>query len=388
NRYSVYSLWDTYRTLHPLLTLIYPERESEIAAAMIDMSKENGYLPKWELAGNETYMMVGDPADIVLADTYIKGIRDFIGDTALDEMMKPALIRGNQHAPPVRAGYHQQLAYGYIPIEQNWNDEWWVWGPVSTTLEYCYSDWAIAQMSKVLSREDDYNLFLSRSSDYKNLYDSTTLFFLPRSISGQFALPFDSLAVEGSGDWKGAGGPGYVEGNAWDYAFYIPFDVDGMIKLYGGQKKFYKRLSAYFNENHFSLNNEPVMSYPYLYTFIDGKEEETQKLVKKIIGKSFNTGAGGLPGNDDCGTTSAWYVFSSIGFYPLCPASDEYVLGIPEFSKIEIMLNQKYYPGDKIIIEKSPNLQISCEISINGRKVEGFKVLHSQLIRGAGIKFN
>jgi predicted alpha-1,2-mannosidase len=388
NRYSVFSLWDTYRTLHPLLTLLYPERESEIVATMIDMSHENGYLPKWELAGNETYMMVGDPADIVIADSYIKGIRDFDGAEALAEMMKPGLLESNQQAPPVRAGYHQLLAYGYIPIEQNWNDEWWVWGPVSTTLEYCYSDWAIAQMSKVLNRTNDYNMFLRRSSVYKNLYDSATTFFRPKSVSGQFAVPFDSLATEGAGDWKGAGGPGYVEGNAWDYAFYVPFDVERLINLYGGPSKFYKRLDRYFNGRHFSLNNEPAMSYPYLYAYINGKEVETQKLVEKILGNSFNTGTGGLPGNDDCGAISAWYLFSSMGFYPLCPASEEYILGIPEFNKIAIKLNQNYYPGKEIIIEKNSNRPVSGRISIDGQKATGYKVNHNQLIKGASIKFN
>lgn len=387
NRYSIFSLWDTYRTLHPILTLVYPERESEIVKTMLDMAKENGFLPKWELAGNETYMMVGDPASIVISDTYVKGIRDFDGYSALNEMIKPAMLSGNQKAPPVRAGYHELLHYGYIPFEQDWNSEWWVWGPVSTTLEYCYSDWAIAQLSKVLNKTRNYNDFLNRSALYKNLYDNTTKFFRPRSITGKFIVPFDSLATEGSGDWTGAGGPGYVEGNAWDYAFYVPFDVQGMINLYGGEPEFYLRLTEYFDKGHFSLNNEPVMFYPYLFTYLDGKGGETYKLVKRILKNSFSTGAGGLPGNDDCGAISSWYLFSSMGFYPLCPASDEYCLTIPQFDKIEINLDKKYYPAEKIIIEKYSNKKAAGPIHINGKGLKGYRVTHSRLVSGARIIF-
>ena len=272
NRYSVFSLWDTYRTLHPFLTLVYPERESEIVKTMIDMAEENGYLPKWELTGNETYMMVGAPADIVIADTYIKGIRDFDAESALSVMLKPAILNKEEKAPPVRAGYHEQLQYGYIPFEQNWNDDWWVWGPVSTTLEYCFSDYSIAQFSEALNKPEYSELFFKRSSFYKNLFDDSTRFFRPRSKKGNFIVPFDSTGTEGSGDWRGSGGPGYVEGNARDYAFYIPFDVEGMIDLYGGSSEFYKKLDYYFEHDYFSLNNEPEMFYPYLFNYIPGKE--------------------------------------------------------------------------------------------------------------------
>ena len=388
NRYSVFSLWDTYRTLHPFLTLVYPERESEIVRTMLDMAKENGYLPKWELAGNETYMMVGAPADIVIADTYLKGVKDFNADTALFYMMKPALLRDKEKAPPVRAGYHEQLQYGYIPFEQDWSEDWWVWGPVSTALEYCFSDFALAGLSRALNNSSEYNLFSKRSLFYKNLFDDSTQFFRPRSKKGNFITPFDSLANEGSGDWAGSGGPGYVEGNARDYAFYIPFDVQGMIKLYGGESGFFNKINFYFDQNLFSLNNEPEMFYPYLFTYISGKESKTRQLISSIIEKSFSTGADGLPGNDDCGAMSAWYLFSSMGFYPVCLASDEYRLGISEFDRVEIKLNQKYYAGEKIIIETDNNPANTGKIILNGLKLNDFKVSHTKLVSGAYIIFN
>ncbi len=388
NRYSVFSLWDTYRTLHPFLTLVYPERESEIVKTMIDMAEENGYFPKWELAGNETYMMVGAPADIVIADTYIKGVRDFDADSALSYMVKPALLDKEEKAPPVRAGYHELLQYGYIPFEQNWNEDWWVWGPVSTTLEYCFSDYSIAKLSESLQKPEYSELFSERSSFYKNLFDDSTQFFRPRSKNGNFITPFDSTGTEGSGDWTGSGGPGYVEGNARDYSFYVPFDVEGMIKLYGGTTEFYNKLNYYFDNNFFSLNNEPEMFYPYLFTFIPGKESRTGDILSYIIKKSFNTGSGGLPGNDDCGAISAWYLFSVLGFYPVCPASDEYRTGVPLFRKCEIHLSDKYYNGKKIIIEKLIDPERKGSFYLNDKKVQGSEISHISLVNsGAWLIF-
>src|SRR5690554_1059200 len=184
DRYSVFSLWDTYRTLHPFLTLIYPERQSEMIKSMIDMYEENGFLPKWELAGNETYMMVGDPAVPVIADSYIKGIKDFNIQKAFEAMLKPVMLNENEDAPPVRAGYHQLLKYKYIPFEQDMNDDWWVWGPVSTTLEYCFSDFAISQVAKELGEGKIHKEFYERSLYYKNLFDTTTLFMRPKLKNG------------------------------------------------------------------------------------------------------------------------------------------------------------------------------------------------------------
>ena len=385
NRYSVFSLWDTYRTLHPFLTLVYPERESEIVKTMIDMAEENGYLPKWELAGTETYMMVGAPADIVIADTYIKGVRDFNADTALYYMMKPAILNKNEKAPPVRAGYHELLQYGYIPFEQDWSADWWVWGPVSTTLEYCYSDYAISKLCGILNEQKDSELFSARSSFHKNLFDSSTMFFRPRSKNGNFVTPFDSTGLERSGDWTGSGGPGYVEGNARDYAFYIPFDVKGLIKLYGVDSAFYGKLRYYFDSNYFGLNNEPEMFYPYLFTYLPGKEMQTRRLVSSIMQNSFSTGPGGLPGNDDCGAISAWYLFSALGFYPVCPASDDYRVGIPLFKKCEISLSGKYYTGKSIIIERISDKNKAGTLLMNGSAYPKMGISHTDLIKGSHL---
>lgn len=373
-RYSVYSLWDTYRTLHPFLTLVYPEKQSEMISSMLGMYKEGGFLPKWELAGLETYMMVGDPAPIVIADSYIKGIRDFDKQLALEAMLKPVILKKDEKAPPVRAGYHDILKWGYIPFEQDHNEDWWVWGPVSTMLEYNLSDWAIAQYTKELGLKEAHDTLIRRSLLYKNVFDTTTLFVRPRLKNGNWKHPFDSLATEGSGDWAGSGGPGYVEGNAWNYTWFVPHDIQGLIKLFGSEDRFTGKLLRSFKEKWFTINNEPDFAYPYLFTYIKGKEHITQQLVTEIINHEFGTGPGGLPGNDDCGTTSGWFVFSALGFYPDCPASKEYRLTKPLFDRAEIKLNKKYYPGNNIIIEKSNN-------------PDKFMIDHSDLVKGGIFRF-
>lgn len=372
-RYTVYSLWDTYRTLHPFLTLVYPEKQSEMIKSMLGMYKENGYLPKWELAGLETYMMVGDPAAPVIADSYIKGIRDFDKELALEAMLKPVMLKKGKKAPPIRAGYHDILKWGYIPFEQDHNEDWWVWGPVSTMLEYNLSDWTIAQYARALNRNDLYDTLLSRSLLYKNIFDSTTLFVRPRLKSGEWINPFDSLITEGSGDWEGSGGPGYVEGNAWNYTWFVPHDIPGLINLFGGEEIFSQKLLRSFKEKWFTINNEPDFAYPYLFSYIKGKEHLTKQLVTGIMKNEFGMGPDGLPGNDDCGTTSGWFIFSALGFYPDCPASEEYRIGVPLFDRVQVNLNNKYYPGKSIIIKKSD------------KQIGDYKIKHSDLINGGSF---
>lgn len=388
-RYTVFSLWDTYRTLHPFLTLVYPERQSDIIKTMIDMYKESGYLPKWELAGNETYIMVGDPVVPVIADSYIKGITDFDVESAFEAMLKTALLKKDEQAPPVRAGYHQLLQYGYIPFEQDRNTDWWVWGPVSTTLEYCFSDWTIAQLAKKLGKTRYFTEFSNRSLVYKNLFDSTTQFMRPRLINGLWITPFDSLATEGSGDWSGSGGPGYVEGNAWNYTWFVPHDIPGLMTLFGGGKSFVKKLLRSFENGQFTINNEPDIAYPYLFTYVKGEEHYTQSLVRRIVSKEFGIKADGLPGNDDCGTISGWLVFSALGFYPACPASDDYQIGIPLFDKVTIHLNNKYYSGKTLVIEKQGGDDVKeiSRIELNGEKVSNSSIRHSELIQGGKLTF-
>ena len=384
-RYSVFSLWDTYRTLHPFLTLIYPEIQSQLLSTMIDMYKENGFFPKWELIGNETYMMVGDPSVPVIADSYIKGISDFDTATAFDAMLKPVILRNGEDAPPVRAGYHELLEYNYIPFEQDWNSDWWVWGPVSTTLEYCFADWCIHRYAEKFGHKKYSQEFFKRSMYYKNLFDRSTMFFRPKMKDGSWLTPFDSLSLEGSGDWQGSGGPGYVEGNAWTYSWFVPYDIKGLINLYGGEKNFFSRLNRFFSDSHFTIGNEPDIHYPYLFREIKNREYLTPAIVKKIMDTQFGSGADGLPGDDDCGTISAWFVFSALGFYPVCPASDEYTLTTPLFDKVSLRLNNKYYSGGLLEIIKES--EKPSEIYIDTQKINNYKTDHHSLTKGSRLIF-
>lgn len=385
NRYSVFSLWDTYRTLHPFYNLVYPEVQSEIIKTMIDMYKESGYLPKWELSGIETYMMVGDPASIVIADSYIKGIKDFDVNTAFDAMLKPTILKKNENAPPIRTGYHELLNYGYIPFEQDWSTDWWVWGPVSTTLEYCLSDFTISQMARKLDKSEIAEEYYNRSLLYKNLFDPVTKLIRPKMKNGNWMEPFDQFAIDGSGDWAWSGGPGYVEGNAWNYTWFVPHDVKGLIKLFGGEKEFSNKLYESFTNKQFTINNEPDIAYPYLFRYLTGEEYRTDELVYKIMNENFGIDHNGLPGNDDCGTISAWFIFSAMGFYPDCPATDYYTIGYPLFDKIIVKLNTDYYRGDSITIEKQS--KVNNQIYFNGSKIENYRLYHNLIIEGGTLLF-
>lgn len=385
-RYSVFSLWDTYRTLHPFYNIVFPEVQSDIIKTMIDMYSESGYLPKWELAGIETYMMVGDGASIVIADSYIKGIRDFDVSTAFEAMLKPALIKENEKAPPIRAGYHELLQYGYIPFEQDWNDDWWVWGPVSTTLEYNLADFAISQMARQLGKSELANQFYNRSLLYKNLFDPITKLIRPKLKNGNWMEPFNEFETEGSGDWIGSGGPGYVEGNAWNYTWFVPHDINGLINLFGGSDEFSKKLYESFTNEQFTINNEPDIAYPYLFRYAKGYEDKTEKLVYQIMNENFGTDHNGLPGNDDCGTISAWFIFSAMGFYPDCPAEDYYTLGYPLFDKITISLNPDYYSGENFVIKRKHKPK-ETKIYFNDNKIENFRLDHYLLTKGGFLIF-
>jgi len=389
-RYSVYSLWDTYRTLHPLLTLVYPKQQTTIVQTMLDMYRESGYLPKWELAGNETYMMVGDPAAIVIADSYIKGLTDFNEETVLEAVLKPAQLQPGEAAPSIRAGYHELLEYGYIPFEQDTNQAWWVWGPVSTTLEYCLSDFSIGALAKDLGKDHLADEFFRRAAYYQNLFDKETLFMRPKLRNQSWMEPFGPLETEGSGSWPGSGGPGYVEGNAWNYSWFVPHDIPGLIDLFGGAEPFAEKLEQCFGEKHFTINNEPDIAYPYLFRYVPGKEYRTGEIARDIIKTEFGTGVDGLPGNDDAGAISAWFVFSALGFYPVCPATDEYQLGTPLFRKAVIGLDKNYYPGKKIVIEKIESPQRGAhreKILLEDEKMDSNTLSHKRLISGANLKF-
>ncbi len=384
--YTVFSLWDTYRTLHPLMTLVYPERQSDFIKTMIDQYREGGFLPKWELTSDETYVMVGDPALPVIADSYVKGIRDFDVQTAYEAMAKSSTQIINN---PIRPGLGQYIKHGYIPHDKPAES---VWGSASTSLEYNFADWTLAQLAKSLGRDADYKKFLQRSKGYRHLYDPGTRFLRPRNQDGRWMEPFNPDALFGSleGVDFPSGGPGFVEGNAWQYLFFVPHDINSLIDLIGKDAFLEKLIACFEKADRFVLFNEPDMSYPYLFNYVEGEAWRTQKAVREAMNHYFNSSPGGYPGNDDCGTVSSWYIFSAMGFYPACPASTTYQIGSPVFDKVTIQLNRNYYPGKTFTIETRDNSGESIYIQsalLNKRRHAASSIDHGEIVAGGTLLF-
>ena len=370
-RFSVFSLWDTYRNVHQLMSLVYPKQQSNMVKSMLDMYTENGWLPKWELNSTETFTMVGDPASIVIADTYLKGIRDFDVEKAYEAMLKSADQVENN---PLRPGLKNYIEKGYLTTENV--------GSVSTTQEYNAADNAIAQLAKALGKKEDYNRFYKRSLSYRKLYDKNLKMLRPRLQNGDFYEPFDPNA--GANFSKNIG---FIEGNAWQYSFMIPHDIKGLKKLMGGNRGFTNQLQKIFDTKQFDMANEPGIAYPYLFNYAKGSEWRSQKMVEKLVKQHFTNAPNGIPGNDDTGTMSAWLVYSMMGFYPIVPGEPKYTITKPLFDKITIQLDKNYYKNSELVIEKSGNAKgYIKKIRVNGKRHKGYFINHDELVNGKKMK--
>lgn len=376
-RYTVLSLWDTYRTLHPLLTLVYPETQLQILQSLQDMSLGGGTPPKWELIGEEVQMMVGDPAAIVFADSYAKGLTGFDASSVYD------VLRAAADLPEHRPGNQEYLGLGYVSMDIADT----VWGPVSTTLEYALADWSLAELARALGRDDDVNALLERAGSYAGFYDPDTGTLRPKNRDGSFLEPFDPDAFEGSMPLR-LGGPGYVEGTAWQYAFFVPQDMSGLVELHGSAA-FVDRLQWVFDTDRFVMWNEPDMGYPYLFTYVEGEAHRTQREVRSAMQQYFGTEPDGLPGNDDAGALSAWFVFSAMGFYPVTPGLPEYRLGSPLFDRVTIHLSEGHHGGEKFVIEalgNGPENIFISEATLDGRAFSLPVLSHEAITDGGTLR--
>lgn len=376
NRYSVFSLWDTYRNVHPFLCLVYPDLQSEMLRSMVDMYEESGWMPKWELLGMETSVMVGDPATPVIADSYLRGIRDFDIEKAYEAAKKAATQKEQNKLRP-GISYYDSL--GYIP-----ENKAGVWGTVSTTLEYNISDWNLAQLAKALGKQEDYEFFSKRSLSYRKYFDGSTGMLRPRMEDGSWLDPFDPEAGK---NFEAV--IGFVEGNAWQYRFYVPHDITGIMQELGGEKAFLAALQACFDTDNYDMANEPDITYPYLYNYVKGEEWRAQQKVRELIRKYYKNSPDGLPGNDDTGTLSTWLLYSMMGIYPDCPGSMNYAITSPVFEKIEIDLHQEYYPNDKLVIETKNNHGdehvLIDKIQLGESPFSGFFVDHHELVKAGNL---
>ena len=376
-RYTVFSLWDTYRNFHQLQTLLYPEKQIDMVNSMVDMYKESGWLPKWELYGRETLTMEGDPAIPVIVDTYMKGLRDFDYNTAYEAMYKSATqIEDNF----LRQDNKDYLSLGYVPLRSEFDNS------VSHALEYYIADNALSKFAMVLGKSDDSKRFLNQSLNYKKYYSKEHGTFRPLLPDGTFLSPFNPKQGENFEEV-----PGFHEGSAWNYSFMVPHDIPGLIKLMGGEKAFVKHLQQVFDEDHYDPTNEPNISYPYLFSYVKGEEWRTQKLVRELLEEHFKNAPDGLPGNDDTGTMSAWVVFSMMGFYPDNATDPSYTFTSPVFDKITLKLDPKVYGNKELVIETNKSVR-SAEyiksISLNGKKWKGYRISHKDLVNADKIIFN
>lgn len=378
NRYTVFSLWDTYRNVHQLLTLVYPERQIDMVRTMIDMYREHGWLPKWELYGRETLTMEGDPSIPVIVDTWMKGLRDFDVETAYEAMYKSATLPGAENL--MRPDNDDYMAKGYVPLQEQYDNS------VSHALEYYIADYALSTFAQALGKKEDAKLFYKRSLGYRNYYCKEFGTFRPILPDGQFYSPFNPKQGENFEP-----SPGFHEGNAWNYTFYVPHDVKGLAQLMGGKKNFIEKLQMVFDKGLYDPANEPDIAYPYLFSYFKGEEWRTQKETQRLLNKYFTTKPDGIPGNDDTGTMSSWAIFNMIGLYPDCPGVPEYTLTTPVFDKVTIHLNPQFYQEKEIVIEtdrKQPGILTIGNVTLNNKKLNKFRITHDELIHGKRLFFN
>lgn len=372
-RYTVFSLWDTYRNLHPFLSLAFPQQQLNAVQSMLEMYDESGWLPRWELNSTETHVMEGDPAIPVIVDTWLRGIHDFDINKAYKAMRKSATTPGAENK--IRPDIDHYISHGYVPLMSEFDNS------VSHALEYYIADWNLAQLAKELGHTDDYKRFLKQSQGYKNYFSPEFGMIQPKLKDDVFMPNFNPRQGENFEP-----SPGFHEGNAYQYTFCAHHDMQGMIELNGGKKQFVKKLQTIFDKNHFDMANEPDMHYPWLFNYVKGEEWRTQKELNRLMATYFKNAPDGLPGNDDTGTMSTWIVYSMMGIYPVLPGDMNYAIASPVFDEVKIKLDHNFYPGSEIIIKNTGTSDKIKEIKFNGKKRKSFFINHADLVKGGVLE--
>ena len=383
--YTTFSLWDTYRALHPFLNIIQPKRNRDMAASMMAHYDQSVHkmLPIWSHYANENWCMIGYHSVSVLADAIVK-----------DNLAGPDAMKAlDASVQTAKTKYYDGLEYymkmGWVPEDKNSSS-------VSKTLEYAYDDWAIAQAAKKLGRKDIYSEFMKRAENWKNVYDPSVGFMRPKMSDGKFREKFDVLSTHDQG---------FIEGNAWNYSLYVPHDPDGMIAMMGGKQKFTAHLDQLFTMHlpdeffaeteditregiigNYVHGNEPAHHAVYLYNWTDDPWK-TQDRVRMILKNQYRPTPDGLGGNDDCGQMSAWYLFSALGFYPVAPGSDQYALGSPVIKTAVLKLEN----GRTLTIEakdqSDKNVYVH-KVVVNGQPLKRNYVTHAEIMNGGRITFH
>ena len=381
--YTVFSLWDTYRALHPLFNIIQPERNNDMIKSMLAHHDESVHnmLPIWSHYANENWCMIGYHATSVIADAVAKNVGDFDHERALTASVNTANVRYFD-------GLGDYMDYKYVPDDKSHSS-------VSKTLEYAYNDWCIAQIANQVDNPIIEEEFMNRSEYYNNVYDTKSGYMRPKLADGTFRANFDPMDTHGQG---------FIEGNAWNYGLYVPQNIDEMVNMMGGKERFTKHLDSLFTmdidekyiANHEDITrdgiignyvhgNEPGHHIPYLYNWT-GHPEKTQKRVRMIMNTMYAPTVDGLCGNDDAGQMSAWYIFSALGFYPVTPGSPNYALGSPLVKEATIHLNNSKTLTIEVNNQSKENVYVKS-VSINGKALKGAILSHNDIINGGTIIF-
>lgn len=377
--YSVFSLWDTYRAYNPLMTIINQKRMKDWINTFLHEYEYGGMLPVWELSGNETFCMIGYHSVPIIVDAYQKGIRGFDAKLALKAMQS--------YAESDRFGLNWYRKNGYLSNDKEHES-------ASKTLEYAFDDWCISQLAKWIGNDSVYNNYIQRAQNYKNLFDPST-HNMRGKVQAMWYTPFDPKEINNF----------YTEGNSWQYTFAVPQDIETLIQMHGGKENFAAKLNELFTTSsqttgreqsdvtgligQYAHGNEPSHHMAYLFNYV-GTPWRTQELIHKICTEFYTNSPDGLIGNEDCGQMSAWYILSSMGFYPVCPGSGEYVLGTPLFDEVTIHLEN----GKKFVIKKHTTSNVKSQqafyvqsTKLNGSSSTKSYLLHTDLMKGGVLEF-
>jgi predicted alpha-1,2-mannosidase len=371
-RYTVFSLWDTYRNVHQLLTLAYPEVQTDMIRSMVGMAKEWGWLPRWELYGRETFTMEGDPAIPVIVDSYLKGLRDFDIEAAYEAMRRSATTEGRHN--PIRRDIDPYIERGYIPVglfAQDMSGD----NSVSHSLEYYVADHALSLLAREMGDEEFAEELERRAAGWRNYYSAKDGAMRPIGEDGEYVGDFDPTAGANFSNTIG-----FHEGSSWNYTFFVPHDIEGLMRAMGGKKAFTEKLWMIFEEGHYDPTNEPDIAYPYLFSRVKGEEWRTQQLVKQLLEENYTTAPDGLPGNDDTGTMSTWAVFSMMGLYPDCPGEPYYTITTPLFDTIEIDT-----PGGVIRITTEGEGDYIESMMLGDRGLAKYHISHDELMKARSL---
>ena len=379
--YTTFSLWDTFRASHPLYTLLEPERVTDFVKSMIRQYEYYGYLPIWQLWGQDNYCMIGNHSIPVITDAILKGIPGIDMEKAYEAVYNSS-VTSHPNSP-----FEVWEKYGFMP--ENIQTQ-----SVSITLEQAFDDWCVAQLAAKLNKDADYQRFHKRSEYYRNLFHPKTKFFQSKNDKGEWIEPFDPY------QYGGNGGHPFTEGNAWQYFWYVPHNIQALMELTGGTKAFEQKLDTFFTSNYkseqmnhnasgfvgqYAHGNEPSHHVAYLYNFA-GQPWKTQKYVSHILNTLYNNTSSGYAGNDDCGQMSAWYVFSAMGFYPVNPADGRYIIGSPLLDECTLKLagNKDFHIRT---IRKSPEDIYIQSVTLNGKKHKDFFITHQDIMNGGTMVF-